>query len=75
MGNQCCVDKKADMMAEYDSIRSGSKRKNIKKEKELASGEEMGDDKSDKKNQSFGDMDEDGVTTFDRDKIDTIVSV
>lgn len=46
MGNQCCVDsKKTDMMAEYDQQRGGSRRsKGIKKDKELVSGEGMGDD-------------------------------
>lgn len=63
------------MMAEMEnSGKSGSRRKHIRKEKELASGEGMGDDLASKE-QDFASMDENGVMKLDRSKLDTIVSV
>lgn len=67
MGNQCCVDsKKTDMMAEYDQ-RQASRKKTIKKDKELVSGAGMGDDAV--QSDAFNSMDINGVA-----KSDTITS-
>ena len=67
MGNQCCVDsKKGDVFKEYDDYKTGRKR-NIRKDKELASGAGMGDDP--KTNENFSTIDINGMTKSDRDTI------